>query len=307
MIIFIINKIIRIIPILIGVTAIIFVLFKFIPGDQAVLLAGPESTQDEIENIRNELGLNKPYYIQLLNFYTDLIKGDFGYSTIYQGNPIDAIIERVPYTILLTISAIVVTVFLGIIGGILAALYYNSVIDYTISLTVISIIAIPNFWIGLLLISYFSIELEILPSFGYSGFLSLVMPTLALAARLIAIVARMTRGVMLEELEKDYVKTAYSKGLSTSKIIIYHVLRNAMIPIITIIGLETGYLLGGSVVIERLFAWPGLGDLLMNGIGMRDYNLVQGIVIIFVIGFLLINLITDICYRLLNPKLEYND
>ena len=112
---------------------------------------------------------------------------------------------------------------------------------------------------------------------------------------------------MLEELEKDYVKTAYSKGLSTSKIIFYHVLRNAMIPIITIIGLETGYLLGGSVVIERLFAWPGLGDLLMNGIGMRDYNLVQGIVIIFVIGFLLINLITDICYRLLNPKLEYND
>ena len=133
------------------------------------------------------------------------------------------------------------------------------------------------------------------------------MPTVALAARLIAIVARMTRGVMLEELEKDYVKTAYSKGLSTSKIIIYHVLRNAMIPIITIIGLETGYLLGGSVVIERLFAWPGLGDLLMNGIGMRDYNLVQGIVIIFVVGFLLINLITDICYRLLNPKLEYND
>ena len=307
MIIFIINKLIRIIPILIGVTAIIFVLFKLIPGDQAVLLAGPESTQDEIENIRNELGLNKPYYIQLLNFYTDLIKGDFGYSTIYQGNPIDAIIERVPYTILLTISAIVVTVFLGIIGGILAALYYNSVIDYTISLSVISIIAIPNFWIGLLLISYFSIELEILPSFGYNGFLSLVMPTVALAARLIAIVARMTRGVMLEELEKDYVKTAYSKGLSTSKIIIYHVLRNAMIPIITIIGLETGYLLGGSVVIERLFAWPGLGDLLMNGIGMRDYNLVQGIVIIFVIGFLLINLMTDICYRLLNPKLEYND
>ena len=307
MIIFIINKIIRIIPILIGVTAIIFVLFKLIPGDQAVLLAGPESTQDEIENIRNELGLNKPYYIQLLNFYKNLIKGDFGYSTIYQGNPIEAILERVPYTILLTISAILVTVLFGIIGGILAALYYNSVIDYTISLSVISIIAIPNFWIGLLLISYFSIELEILPSFGYSGFLSLVMPTLALAARLIAIVARMTRGVMLEELEKDYVKTAYSKGLSTSKIIFYHVLRNAMIPIITIIGLETGYLLGGSVVIERLFAWPGLGDLLMNGIGMRDYNLVQGIVIIFVIGFLLINLITDICYRLLNPKLEYND
>ena len=307
MIIFIINKIIRIIPILIGVTAIIFVLFKLIPGDQAVLLAGPESTQDEIENIRNELGLNKPFYIQILSFYIKLGKGDFGFSTIYQGNPIEAIIERVPYTILLTLSAISITIIFGIVGVILAALFYNSLIDYSLSFSVISLIAIPNFWIGLLLISYFSVELEILPSFGYNGFLSLVMPTVALAARLIAIVARMTRGVMLEELEKDYVKTAYSKGLSTSKIIIYHVLRNAMIPIITIIGLETGYLLGGSVVIERLFAWPGLGDLLMNGIGMRDYNLVQGIVIIFVIGFLLINLMTDICYRLLNPKLEYND
>ena len=305
--IYIVKRILRIIPILVGVIIIIYFLFKLIPGDQAVLLAGPESTQEEIDNLRTELGLNEPIFIQLLNHFVNLVQGDFGYSTIYQGSPLAAILERIPYTLLLTLCAIAVTIVLGITGGILAALFYNSILDFSVSLTFISFLAIPNFWIGLLLISFFSIELGILPSFGFSGILSLIMPTLALAARLIAIVARMTRGVVLDELEKDYVKTAYSKGLSTANTIFFHVLRNAMIPVITIIGLETGYLLGGSVVIERLFAWPGLGDLLMNGIGMRDYNLVQGIVIVFVVGFLLINLLTDILYRIFNPKLEYDD
>ena len=305
--IYIVKRILRIIPILVGVIIIIYFLFKLIPGDQAVLLAGPESTQEEIDNLRTELGLNEPILIQLLNHFVNLVQGDFGYSTIYQGSPLEAILERIPYTLLLTLCAIAVTIVLGITGGILAALFYNSILDFSVSLTFISFLAIPNFWIGLLLISFFSIELGILPSFGFSGILSLIMPTLALAARLIAIVARMTRGVVLDELEKDYVKTAYSKGLSTANTIFFHVLRNAMIPVITIIGLETGYLLGGSVVIERLFAWPGLGDLLMNGIGMRDYNLVQGIVIVFVVGFLLINLLTDILYRIFNPKLEYDD
>jgi len=307
MILYLIKRIIRIIPILIGVIIIIFLIFKLIPGDQAVLLAGPESTQEEIDNLRNQLGLDKAIIIQLYTHLINIISGDFGYSTIYQGSPLIPILKRIPATLSLTFCAILLTIIIGISGGIIAALFYNTTIDYTITLSLITLLAVPNFWIGLLLISYLSVEMGLLPSFGFGGFMSLIMPTLALSARLIAIVARMTRGVVLDELEKDYVRTAYSKGLSTYKVISRHVLRNAMIPTITIIGLETGYLLGGSVVIERLFAWPGIGDLMMNAIGMRDYTLVQGIVIIFVIGFLLINLTVDVMYHFLNPRIEFDE
>jgi ABC-type dipeptide/oligopeptide/nickel transport system permease component len=168
----------------------------------------------------------------------------------------------------------------------------------------VGLLAIPNFWLGLMLIVALSVDRGWLPSFGFTGWTSLVMPTLALAARLVALVARMTRGVMLEELAKDYVRTAHAKGLATGVIVGRHILRNALIPTVTVIGLQAGYLLGGSVVVERLFAWPGVGDLMVNAVGARDYTLVQTITILFVLGFLLINLAVDVLYVLIDPRLR---
>jgi ABC-type dipeptide/oligopeptide/nickel transport system permease component len=302
---FIVLRIVRIFPITFAVITIIFLLFQAIPGDQAVLMAGPGARDVEIEEIRHQLGLDQPIYLQYVRHIAGILQGDFGFSTTYQGSPFIHIIDRIPATLALTVAAILVTIVIGVPGGILAAVYHNRLLDYGISLSVVGLLAVPNFWLGLLMMSFLSVQMGWLPSFGFSGWLSLVMPTLALAARLIALVARMTRGVVLEELNKDYVRTARSKGLDGKTVILRHVLRNALIPTVTLIGLETGYLLGGSVVVERLFAWPGIGDLMINAIGMRDYNLVQGIILMFVIGFLLINLIVEILYVIINPKIQY--
>jgi ABC-type dipeptide/oligopeptide/nickel transport system permease component len=302
---FIVLRIVRIFPITFAVITIIFLIFQAIPGDQAVLMAGPGARDAEIEEIRHQLGLDQPIYIQYLRHIAEILQGDFGFSTTYQGSPFIHIVDRIPATLALTAAAILVTIVIGIPGGILAAVYHNRLVDYGISLSVVGLLAIPNFWLGLLMMSFLSVQLGWLPSFGFSGWLSLVMPTLALAARLIALIARTTRGVVLEELSKDYVRTARSKGLDGMTVMIRHVLRNALIPTVTLIGLETGYLLGGSVVVERLFAWPGIGDLMINAIGMRDYNLVQGIILMFVFGFLLINLIVEILYAIINPRIQY--
>ena len=268
-------------------------------------MAGPGARDAEIEEIRRQLGLDRPIYIQYVRHIAGILQGDFGFSTTYQGSPFFHIVDRIPATLALTAAAISVTIVIGVPGGILAAVYHNRLLDYGISLSVVGLLAVPNFWLGLMMMSFLSVQLGWLPSFGFSGWLSLVMPTLALAARLIALVARMTRGVVLEELNKDYVRTARSKGLDGMTVMIRHVLRNALIPTVTLIGLETGYLLGGSVVVERLFAWPGIGDLMINAIGMRDYNLVQGIILMFVFGFLLINLIVEILYAIINPRIQY--
>ncbi|MFI5007832.1 MAG: ABC transporter permease, partial [Solirubrobacterales bacterium] len=209
-----------------------------------------------------------------------------------------------PATLLLMATAITLTVLLGLPAGVLGAVRQNRWPDYLLSLLVVGLLAIPNFWLGLMLIVALSVDRGWLPSFGFTGWASLVMPTLALAARLVALVARMTRGVMLEELAKDYVRTAHAKGLAVRTVVGRHVLRNALIPTVTVIGLQTGYLLGGSVVVERLFAWPGVGDLMINAVGARDYTLVQTITILFVSGFLLINLAVDVLYLVINPRLR---
>ena len=209
-----------------------------------------------------------------------------------------------PATLLLTASAIALTVLVGIPGGILAASCQNRWPDLAVSGGVVALLAVPNFWLGMMLIALLSVQLRWLPSLGLTGPASLVMPTLALAARLIALVARLMRGMVIEERHKDYVRTAYAKGLTVGRIMYRHVLRNALIPIVTVVGLQTGYLLGGSVVVERLFAWPGIGDLLLTAVGLRDYTLVQGITVLFVVGFLLINLVVEALYCLINPRLR---
>ncbi len=287
-----------------AVVTVLFVIFKTIPGDEATMIAGATATQAEIDVVRHQLGLDRPLLVQYGAHIEGLLHGDLGYSPTFRANPLPRILERVPATLLLTASAIALTVIVGIPAGIVAASFQHHWPDFTVSAGVVALLAVPNFWLGMMLIALFSVQLEWLPSIGLSGPASLVMPTIALAARLIALVGRMVRGVVIEEQRKDYVRTAYAKGLARPRVLYRHVLRNALIPIVTVIGLQAGYLLGGSVVVERLFAWPGIGDLLLTAVGLRDYTLVQGITVLFVIGFLLINLLVEMLYRLINPRLR---
>ena len=287
-----------------GVLTIVFLLFKMVPGDEATLMAGATASQADIELLRARLGLDRTLTEQYASRLAGLVHGDFGYSSTFRGNPLPHVLTRLPATLLLLATAITLTVLLGLPAGVLGAVRQNRWPDYLLSLVVVGLLAIPNFWLGLMLIVALSVDRAWLPSFGFTGWASLVMPTFALAARLVALVARMTRGVMLEELAKDYVRTAHAKGLATGVIVGRHVLRNALIPTVTVIGLQAGYLLGGSVVVERLFAWPGVGDLMVNAVGARDYTLVQTITILFVLGFLLINLAVDVLYVLINPRLR---
>ena len=275
-----------------------------VPGDEATLMAGGTASQADIDLLRVRLGLDRPLVEQYATRLAGLTRGDFGYSSTFRGNPLPHVLARLPATLLLMAAAITLTILLGLPAGVLGAVRQNRWPDYLLSLLVVGLLAIPNFWLGLMLIVALSVDRGWLPSFGFTGWASLVMPTLALAARLVALVARMTRGVMLEELAKDYVRTAHAKGLAARAVVGRHVLRNALIPTVTVIGLQTGYLLGGSVVVERLFAWPGVGDLMINAVGARDYTLVQTITILFVSGFLLINLAVDVLYVVINPRLR---
>jgi ABC-type dipeptide/oligopeptide/nickel transport system permease component len=276
-----------------------------VPGDEATLMAGATASQADIDLLRARLGLDRPLFEQYATRLAGLARGDFGYSSTFRGNPLPHVLARLPATLILMAAAILTTVLVGLPAGLVAAVEQNRWPDYLLSLFVVGLLAVPNFWLGLMLIVVLSVERGWLPSFGFTGLASIVMPTIALAARLVALVARMTRGVMLDELAKDYVRTARAKGLDTPAVVARHVLRNALIPTVTVIGLQTGYLLGGSVVVERLFAWPGVGDLMINAIGARDHTLVQAITILFVVGFLLINLVVDVLYMLINPRLRH--
>jgi ABC-type dipeptide/oligopeptide/nickel transport system permease component len=291
--------------VVLGVVTILFIIFKSVPGDEAAFVAGATATQAEIEAVRVQLGLDRPLLEQYAKHVSGLIVGDFGYSTTFRGNPLPHILGRLPATLALATAAILLTIVAGIPAGVVAAAYRNRLPDYLISLSVVGLLAIPNFWLGMILIAWLSVGMGLLPSFGANGPASLVIPTVALAARLIALLARMTRGVVIEELRKDYVRTARAKGLSRGMAMRRHVLRNVMIPTVTVIGLQAGYLLGGSVVVERLFAWPGIGDLLLTAVSVRDYTLVQGIVLIFVVSFLVINIAVEVIYRFVNPRLRY--
>jgi ABC-type dipeptide/oligopeptide/nickel transport system permease component len=305
MLAFVARRLARIVPIALGVITVIFFIFKAVPGDEATLMAGATASQADIELLRERLGLNRPVAEQYASHIAGIFRGDFGYSSTFRGNPLPHILERVPATLALMASAILTMILVGLPAGIVAAVKHNHWPDYALSFTVVTLLAVPNFWLGLMLIIVLSVQFGWLPAFGFTGWASLVMPTLALAARLIALVARMTRGVMIEELRKDYVRTARAKGLDRRLVVVRHVLRNALIPAVTVIGLQIGYLLGGSVVVERIFAWPGIGDLMINAIGARDYTLVQAITVMFVAGFLLVNLAVEVLYFYINPRLRH--
>jgi len=302
------QRLLTIIPVLFLASVIIFLVIHFIPGDPAELLAGPGVPQSEIENIRRVMNLDKPLVTQYFMWLTNIFQGDFG-SSYVSGEPVlPLVLSRFGNTFKLALLGIGFAVLVGIPFGVMAAVKQNSFFDlFVMGLSIVGI-SIPLFWLGLLLIMFFSVELGLLPvSFaGTVTWKHMILPTITLGANSLAVIARMTRSSMLEVLRQDYIRTAESKGLPPFKIIIKHALKNALIPVITTIGMQFGYLLGGAVLTETVFAYPGLGRLLIDSIKRYDYLIVQACMLLITGMFILINLLVDLAYSLLDPRIRYD-
>ena len=298
-----VRIVILLVTVFVAASAVFFAI-RVAPGDPAQLIAG-QQTQEDVLRVRRFLGLDAPLYVQYGRFLAGLIRGNLGVSALTRGSVSDEIGRRLPPTLALLGASMLITVVLGVVTGVMCAVKWNTVYDFLVMLLVVGALSMPNFWIGLLLMYFFSVRLGWLPSSGFSGIASLIMPAIAVAARQVAIVTRITRVSMLDVLNEDYITVARAKGLGSWGVLMKHGLRNALIPIVTTLGLQVGYLLGGSIVIEVLFAWPGMGQLLINAITMRDYSLIQGVTIVYVGGFLMITLLMDVCYAWLDPRIRY--
>jgi peptide/nickel transport system permease protein len=283
-----------------------------VPGDPAQMLAGPNAPPEVVDALKEQMGLDKPIVIQYFTWLANIVKGNMGKSMI-SGMSVDYLIGlALPATLQLTFAVLILAIVIAIPLGILGALRNKKPIDYVINTYLGLSLALPNFWLGILLILIFSVQLGIMPSSGYVPLLDnplqslyfLILPAVALGNRLTAEITRFVKNSVMDTFREDFIRTAKAKGLSNNKIVFKHVLRNALIPIITMIGMRFGRLLGGAVVVETVFSWPGIGRLIVQAIGNRDYPLVQGSLLIVMIMFIVVNLITDLLYGVIDPRIS---
>ena len=303
---YLIKRLISTIPVLIGISLLLFFMLRMLPGDPAQVLAGQMATPEEIENIRHQLGLDRPIYEQYAVFLSRLVRLDLGRSARTQNPVIDEVWARLPNTLTLSVVAIALACLFGIPAGIISAVRPYSWVDYLVTLSALFGISMPAFWLGLMLVVVFSVVLKWLPAGGTGSWQHVILPSITLAALMIAFIARMTRSTLLETLSLDFTTTARSKGLPEKVVIIKHALRNALIPIITVVGLQFGFLLGGAVLTETVFAWPGLGRLIVDSILARDYPMIQGAILIFGLLYVFVNLIIDLIYAFVDPRIRYD-
>jgi len=293
------------IPVLIGVATLVFSLIHLIPGDPAHAMLGEAAAQSDVDALRRQLGLDRPLVEQYGSFLVGLARGDLGLS-LRTGAPVTAqIIERLPATFELAAAAMLVAIGLAIPLGIAAAVWRGTLIDHAAMTLALSGMSIPNFWLGPLLAIVFAVEFGWLPVSGRGGLEHLVLPALSLGAALAAILARMTRATLLEELREPYVQAARARGVSRVRAVVGHAFRNSLIPLVTIVGLQFGAVLTGAVITETIFAWPGIGRLLIQSIGFRDYPLVQGCILLIAVTYVGVNLLTDLVYGVLDPRIRY--
>ncbi|MCT4563952.1 MAG: ABC transporter permease subunit [Maledivibacter sp.] len=302
---YVLKRLLNIIPLMIVVSIIIFMFIHLIPGDPARIVAGQKATLEEIEIMREQLGLNDPYIVQYKNFMVGILTGNWGKS-IKTGLPVwEVIMPRMKPTLILAIFSIVWSVIAGISIGVVSAIKRGKLIDYIVMIAASSGISLPLFWLGLMLMQIFSVKLGWFPTTGVDSLSSYVLPSITLGAGITAMIARYTRSSMIEILKENYIRTSRAKGLSEFIVINKHALRNSLVDVITIVGLQFGFLLAGSVLIETVFAIPGLGRLLIDSILFRDYTVVQTVMLIFTFQFIIINLIVDVLYGVANPKIRY--
>lgn len=308
-----IRRLLYVLPTLLGVTFVIFVSVRLIPGDPAQVIAGQQASTELIERIREELGLNRPLLVQYVTYLGDLVQGDLGTSLRTRLPVVDEVMRRLPYTLQLAGLSLLLASLVGILAGVISATRPNSLFDNAGMVVALLGVSVPVFWLGLMLMSLFAVQLPrwlglgdpILPPTGAGTWRHAVMPALTLAAYSTAIIARMTRSAMLDVIREDYVRTARAKGLNERRVIYRHALRNALVPVVTIQGLQFGTLLGGAVLTESVFAWPGLGRYVVDAIFVRDYPALQAAVLVTALGFILINLLVDVVYALLDPRIRY--
>jgi peptide/nickel transport system permease protein len=310
---YVFKRILVSIPVLFGISILAFFLVRVVPGDTVTAMLGSNYNEEQATILREKFGLDKPMIVQYGLWIGNVLTGDFGYSHFTNTPVLGAIIERLPVTLELTILSVVFAILVAIPLGTFAAIRRNSNFDYGSSLIGIFGISVPNFWLGTLMILFFSLVLGWFPSGGFvpltdnviGNLKTMILPSIAMGTTVAAVAMRMTRSSMLEVIGQEYIKMARAKGVSNTRLIWKHAIKNALIPVVTVLGIQTGYLLGGSVVIEQIFSLPGVGQLALQAITNRDYALLQGTILFIAGAFVIINLLVDIIYGLLNPKIRY--
>jgi len=303
---YLVRRLALTIPVLLGVATLVFALIHLVPGDPVQSMLGETASQDEVEQLRHTLGLDRPLLVQYKSFLTGLVRGDLGTSFRF-GTPVSQeIASRLFRTIQLAVAAMGVAILIALPLGIVAAVYRGTTIDHAAMTLALVGISMPNFWLGPLLAILFAVRLGWLPVAGTGTLAHLVLPAVTLGAALAAILARMTRASVLEELRELYVLAARARGLSRTRAIVRHAFRNSLIPVVTIVGLQFGAVLTGTIITETIFAWPGVGRLLIQSISFRDYPLVQGCILFISITYVLMNLVTDLTYGLVDPRIRFD-
>ena len=302
---YLVRRLLLALPVVLGVATLVFLLIHLIPGDPVEIMLGESALPADRDALREALGLDRPILEQYGSFLWGLCRGDLGVS-LQQRRPVTALIrEHYPATLELTLAAMLISLLIALPAGILSGIRQYSVWDHSTMFLALLGVSMPNFWLGPLLIWVFSIQLGWFPVSGRGGLAHLLLPAFTLGASMAAIVARMTRSSVLEVLREDYVMTARAKGLPEARIILKHVLRNAMLPVLTVVGLQFGALLAGSIITETIFSWPGLGTLMVKAIQTRDYPVVQGCVLVIALSYVLVNLLTDLLYGVIDPRIRY--
>jgi peptide/nickel transport system permease protein len=310
---YILRRLVQMVPVMLLVSLVVFSLLHLTPGDPATTMLGQEATPEAVAALRTRLGLDQPMPVQYVRWLGSVVRGDLGRS-IRTNQPVtEAVLERLPVTVQLAAMSILIALAIGIPIGIISALRRNTVLDSGATTLALLGVALPNFFLAILLIYLFSIQLRWLPPIGYvplwddpaENLKRMIMPSLTLGTALAAIIMRLTRSSLLEVMEQDYVRTARAKGLSESRMVRVHALKNGLIPVVTIVGLQIGGLLGGTVITETIFALPGIGRLIIDSIFRRDFPLVQGAVLFVAVAFLLTNLLVDLLYAFLDPRIRY--
>lgn len=301
---FLAQKLVNSVLVLLALSVLVFSILQLIPGDPALAVAGMGASANDVEVIRRQLGLDQPVWMQFLTWLGNILQGDWGRSIVSREPVLPILLARLQLTVLLSVAGITLAATLGIFLGVRAALKANTATDFGLSIIALVGISTPIFWVGLLLQLFFAIKLGLLPATGSGSLWHLILPAVAIAGNSVGIIMRITRSSMLEVLRQDYIRTARAKGLPLRRTIYRHALRNALIPVLTVVGVQFAYLMGGAVLTETVFVWPGIGKLLADSVFRRDIPMVQGAILLIGVMFVLINAIVDFLYTVVDPRVR---
>ncbi|HMB32399.1 MAG TPA: ABC transporter permease [Methylomirabilota bacterium] len=299
------RRLLFLLPVLFGILLAVFVTMRIVPGDPARLVAGPDAGPEELATIRQQFGLDRPLHVQFERYVLDILRGEFGRSLKTQRPVLDEIVPRLGNTALLAVLSTLFAVIVGLLAGIVAAARRNSAFDHATMVVAMLGVSTPSFYLGIVLIVVFAVMLRLFPAGGSGGLAHLVLPAVTLGASTLGIVARMTRASMIDVLDEDYIRTARAKGVRERLIVARHALRNALLPVIAVVALQFGFVLAGSVLVETVFSFPGIGWLIVESISMRDFPVVQGSILLVTFVSVLVNLAADILYGYADPRVKY--